>query len=405
MLTRKYFNSKDAIAIAVVIELLLGAVSPLGGQVLSGIDSLVQTSFKPLEGLRIGLITNHSGLARNGKSTIDLLHSAPNLELVRLFSPEHGIRGTSEGKIDNAVDNKTGLKIHSLYGASHKPAPASLRDIDALVFDIQDIGCRFYTYISTMGNCMEAAKAAKIKFFVLDRVNPIGGKLVEGPLLDGRRTFTGYHEIPVRHGMTTGELAQLFLQEKFRGLDLVVIPLSNWKRKHLFADTGLRWVNPSPNIRNLTAAILYPGVGLLEFTNLSVGRGTDRPFELVGAPYINPDEFTAELKRAHLRGIDFMPASFTPSVSKFNGQVCGGTRILLTNTRAHTVDLGITLALALRKLYPEEWDVANLDKLLVHPESAKAILAGNSLAEIRASWQDDLAEFSKRRAKALIYRH
>jgi len=389
---------------ALVIELLLCAFSPLSGQVLNGIDSLAQASFRPLENLRIGLITNHSGLARDGKRTIDLLHAAPNLKLVKLFSPEHGMRGTAEGKVVDGVDNQTGLKIHSLYGASRKPAPASLRDIDALVFDIQDIGCRFYTYISTMGNCMEAAGTAGIKFFVLDRVNPIGGGLVEGPLLEGARTFTGYHEIPVRHGMTTGELARLFQQERFSGLDLTVVPVRNWKRKQLFSGTGLRWVNPSPNIRNLTAAILYPGVGLLEFTNLSVGRGTDRPFELVGAPYINANALTAELKRAHLRGIDFMPASFTPSGSKFKGQACGGTRIRLINPHAHTVDLGITLALALRKLYPEKWNVANLDKLLVHPESAKAILAGSSLAEIRGSWQEGLAAFAKRRSRALIYR-
>ena len=401
--TGKLFNCKGAIKVSVLMGFIFCAASPLCGHVLNGIDTLEQASFKPLQGLKVGLITNHSGMARNGKSTIDLLHSAPNLKLVRLFSPEHGIRGTAEGKIDNAVDRKTGLKIHSLYGADRKPTAASLRDIDALVFDIQDIGCRFYTYISTMGNCMEAAKEAKIKFFVLDRVNPIGGLLVEGPLLDGRRTFTGYHEIPVRHGMTTGELAKLFLQERFRGLDLTVIPIRNWNRRQLFSNTGLRWVNPSPNIRNLKAAILYPGVGLLEFTNLSVGRGTERPFELVGAPYINPSDFTAELKRAKLPGIDFKPALFTPEGSKFKGQACGGVRIFLINPHVSTVDLGVTLALALRKLYPEKWDVSNLDKLLVHPASNKAILTGSSLAHIRASWHKDLSAFAKRRSRVLIY--
>ncbi len=388
---------------ALVVEFLLFTWTPLQGQVLNGIDSLVKSSFKPLEGLRVGLITNHSGLARNGKSTIDLLHAAPNLKLIKLFSPEHGIRGTAEGKIGDALDPKTGLKIHSLYGASRKPVPATLRDIDALVFDIQDIGCRFYTYISTMGNCMEAAMAAKVKFFVLDRVNPIGGKLFEGPLLDGKRTFTGYHEIPIRHGMTTGELARLFHQERFSHLDLTVVPVGNWHRGQIFSDTGLRWVNPSPNIRNLKAAILYPGVGLLEFTNLSVGRGTDRPFELVGAPYINAKELTAELNRARLAGVAFMPAAFTPNASKFKGQACGGTHIHLIDPHSRTVELGITLALALRKLYPKQWDVTNLDKLLAHPASAKAILSGGSLPKIRASWQDDLSAFARRRSRALIY--
>jgi uncharacterized protein YbbC (DUF1343 family) len=390
-------------SLALSMPLSLAAVPALKGDVLNGIDSLVQSSFKPLAGLKIGLITNHSGQARNGKTTIDLLHAAPNLKLVKLFSPEHGIRGTAEGNIGDAVDHKTGLKIHSLYGSTRKPSPDFFKDIDALVFDIQDIGCRFYTYISTMGNCMEAAEAAKCKFYVLDRVNPIGGKILEGPVLHGKQTFTGYHKIPVRHGMTTGEMARLFRQERFTGLDLIVIPIRNWKRQQLFDATGLRWINPSPNIRNLPAAILYPGVGLLEFTNLSVGRGTKRPFELVGAPYINSGDFTAELKRAPLPGIDFIPASFTPITSKFAGSRCGGVRILLTDRHARTVDLGIAMALALRKLYPEKWEVTNLDKLLVHPESAAAILAGHPLKEIRANWQADLAAFAKRRASVLIY--
>ncbi len=403
MFTGKLHKRAAGYCQALSLQLLLCVVPTLKGNVLNGIDSLVQSSFKPLAGLRIGLITNHSGQARNGKTTIDLLHAAPNLKLVRLFSPEHGIRGTAEGKIDDGIDRKTGLKIHSLYGATRKPSPGFLKDIDALVFDIQDIGCRFYTYISTMGNCMEAAQLAKCKFFVLDRVNPIGGIIVEGPLLDGKQTFTGYHKIPVRHGMTTGELARLFRQERFTDLDLVVIPIRNWKRQQLFGATGLRWTNPSPNIRNLPAAILYPGVGLLEFTNLSVGRGTKRPFELVGAPYINAGDFAAVLKQAHLPGIDFVPASFTPMASKFAGQRCGGVRILLTDHHARTVDLGITMALALRKLYREKWQVVHLDKLLVHPESANAILAGQPLKEIRAYWQADLAAFAKRRASVLIY--
>ena len=403
MFPGKLYKRNPIYCLAASIVLPLCAVPGLNGEVLNGIDSLVQSSFKPLEGLRVGLITNHSGQARNGKTTIDLLHAAPGLKLLKLFSPEHGIRGTAEGKIDDGIDRKTGLKIHSLYGASRKPAPEFLRDIDALVFDIQDIGCRFYTYISTMGNCMEAAQSAKCKFFVLDRVNPIGGKIIDGPVLRGKRTFTGYHKIPVRHAMTTGELAKLFRQERFTELDLTVIPIRNWKRQQLFDDTGFRWVNPSPNIRNLKAAILYPGVGLLEFTNLSVGRGTDHPFELVGAPYINAEDFTAELKQARLPGIDFLPATFTPMTSKFAGMHCAGIRILLTDRHAHTVDLGITMALVLRKLYPGKWDAANLDKLLVHPESAKAILAGHTLKQIRAGWQDDLAAFAKRRARALIY--
>jgi uncharacterized protein YbbC (DUF1343 family) len=404
VLPTRLFNCQKLLCLTIAMAGLLGPVKPLAGQVLNGIDSLVLSSFKPLAGLRVGLITNHSGLAQNGKSTIDLLHAAPGLNLVKLFSPEHGIRGIADGKIGDSVDSRTGLKVHSLYGASRKPDAASLRGLDALVFDIQDIGCRFYTYISTMGNCMEAARSSKLKFFVLDRVNPIGGNLVEGPILSGKRSFTGYHEIPVRHGMTVGELAKLFLLERFSGLDLTVVPVRNWKRDQLFSQTGLPWVNPSPNIRNLKAAIMYPGIGLLEFTNLSVGRGTASPFELVGAPYIKPGDFANELNRAHLPGVEFKPATFTPESSIFKGQACGGVRIILLDPNARTVDLGITLGVVLRKLYPGKWDAANLDKLLVHPPSAKAILAGISMPKIRATWQKDLAAFDQRRSRALIYK-
>ena len=404
VLPTRLFNCQKLLCLTIAMAGLLGPVKPLAGQVLNGIDSLVLSSFKPLAGLRVGLITNHSGLAQNGKSTIDLLHAAPGLSLVKLFSPEHGIRGIADGKIGDSVDSRTGLKVHSLYGASRKPDAASLRGLDALVFDIQDIGCRFYTYISTMGNCMEAARSSKLKFFVLDRVNPIGGNLVEGPILSGKRSFTGYHEIPVRHGMTVGELAKLFLLERFSGLDLTVVPVRNWKRDQLFSQTGLPWVNPSPNIRNLKAAIMYPGVGLLEFTNLSVGRGTASPFELVGAPYIKPGDFANELNRAHIPGVEFKPATFTPESSIFKGQACGGVRIILLDPNARTVDLGITLGVVLRKLYPGKWDAANLDKLLVHPPSAKAILAGISMPKIRATWQKDLAAFDQRRSRALIYK-
>ena len=388
----------------VVIVAFFCSLSYLPGQVLNGIDNLVLSSFKPLDGLRVGLITNHSGRDKNGKSTIDLLHAASALKLVRLFSPEHGIRGTADGKVGDSIDRKTGLKIHSLYGKARRPQPSLLQGIDALVFDIQDIGCRFYTYISTMGNCMEAARSAKLKFFVLDRINPIGGNLVEGPILSGNRSFTGYHEIPVRHGMTVGELAKLFVLDRFSGLDLTVVPLRNWKRDQMLADTGLPWVNPSPNIRNLNAAILYPGVGLLEFTNLSVGRGTATPFELVGAPYINSTRFSAALNQFNLPGVEFIPATFTPDTSLFQGSICSGVRIILRNQNANTVDLGVILGLTLRKLYPDKWNSTNLDKLLVHPPSAKAILTGKSLGEIKGLWLPDLAAFAEKRSRALIYK-
>jgi len=400
----KLFNQVRPCCLIVVIAAFFCSLSYLPGQVLNGIDNLVLSSFKPLEGLRVGLITNHSGRDKTGKSTIDLLHTSNALKLVKLFSPEHGIRGTADGKVGDSIDRKTGLKIHSLYGETRRPHSTLLQGIDALVFDIQDIGCRFYTYISTMGNCMEAARSAKLKFFVLDRVNPIGGILVEGPILSGNRSFTGYHDIPVRHGMTVGELAKLFVLERFSGLDLTVVPLRNWKRDQMLADTGLPWVNPSPNIRNLNAAILYPGVGLLEFTNLSVGRGTATPFELVGAPYINSTRFSAALNQFNLPGVEFIPATFTPDTSLFQGSICSGVRIVLRNQKANTVDLGVILGLTLHKLYPDKWISTNLDKLLVHPPSAKAILTGKSLSKIKGLWLPDLAAFAERRSRALIYK-
>jgi uncharacterized protein YbbC (DUF1343 family)/CubicO group peptidase (beta-lactamase class C family) len=373
------------------------------GEVKNGIDVLAGNGFKQLDGLRVGLITNHTGIARDRKTTIDLLHKAPNVTLVKLFSPEHGIRGTADEKVGDSVDRKTGLKIHSLYGESRKPSTESLKDIDALVFDIQDIGCRFYTYISTMGNCMEAAQAAGLKFVVLDRVNPIGGDIVEGPVLAGERSFVGFHEIPVRHGMTVGELATMFKAERFRDVDLTVVKIEGWKRSQQFGATGLPWVNPSPNIRNLTEAIVYPGVGLLEFTNLSVGRGTVMPFELVGAPYINAEKFAAELKAAQLPGLDFVPIHFTPKKSKFVGEKCGGVRILLKDRKAKTVDIGITMALALRKNHRADWQTANLNKLLVHPLTRDALIAGKGHLDIRKGWESGTRNFLKRRKALLLY--
>lgn len=403
VLPARFFSYARLCSPGVAVAALFFSLSYLPGQVLNGIDNLVLSSFKPLEGLRVGLITNHSGRDKNGESTIDLLHASNKLKLVKLFSPEHGIRGTADGKVGDSIDRKTGLKIHSLYGEIRKPKPTLLQGIDALVFDIQDIGCRFYTYISTMGNCMEAARSAKLKFVVLDRINPIGGTLVEGPILSGKRSFTGYHEIPVRHGMTVGELARLFVLERFSGLDLTVVPVRNWKRDQMLTGTGLPWVNPSPNIRNLNAAILYPGVGLLEFTNLSVGRGTATPFELVGAPYIDSTRFSLALNRFNLPDLEFIPATFTPNSSLFKGSICGGVRIVLRNQNANTVDLGIVIGLTLRKLYPDKWLPTNLDKLLVHPPTAKAILMEKSLGEIKSLWLSDLAAFTKRRSRALIY--
>jgi len=376
------------------------------GTVLNGIDVLAAQNFAPLKGLKVGLITNHTGISRNRKPTVDLMHAAKGFELVSLFSPEHGIRGMLEGNVKGGIDKKTKLPIHSLYAGKtkRKPTPEMLAGLDALVFDIQDIGTRFYTYLSTMGTCMEAAEEAGLKFFVLDRVNPIGGEIVDGPVRVGDGKFTSFHPIAVRHGMTAGEVARMFKNERCPKLDLTVVPVKNWKRDMLFDQTGLPWLSPSPNIRNLTGALLYPGLGILEFTNVSVGRGTKLPFELFGAPYIDPDEFAATVRAARVPGIDVVPVRFTPSSSKHANKSCGGLRLLVKNRRElRSVDLGIVLARALQHLYPDHWDSANINTLLRHPDTAAFIRQGPPLDIPRRSWSPAIEKFAKQRKKVLLY--
>jgi len=373
------------------------------GQVLNGIDVLAKQNFAPLKKLRIGLITNHTGADRERNPTIDLLKSAPDVQLKALFSPEHGIRGQLDEKVPDSVDQKTGLTVYSLYGARRTPAPEQLTDLDALVFDIQDIGCRFYTYIGTMGNCMEAASKAGLKFFVLDRVNPINGRTVEGPVHTGASSFTAFHSIPLRHGMTVGELARMFNAERGWKPDLTVIKLEGWNRAMWFDETGLPWINPSPNMRSVVEATLYPGVGLHE-SALSVGRGTGTPFEVVGAPYIDDRRFAAELNRAGLAGVRFVPIRFTPTASTFKDQPCGGASIVVTDRdELEPVDLGIAIALAAQKLYPTNYALEKVQSLLQHRATIDAIKAGKPLHQVSRAWDSDLTEFKRRRQKYLLY--
>jgi uncharacterized protein YbbC (DUF1343 family) len=359
-----------------------GLTRPIA-QVLNGIDVLKREGFARLKGRKVGLITNHTGHDRARNPTIDLLHQAPGVQLKALFSPEHGIRGAlDQAKIADTTDERTGLPVFSLYGERRAPLPEQLRDLDTLVFDIQDIGCRFYTYIATMGNCLEAAGKAKLKFFVLDRVNPINGTDIEGPVYAGEPKFIAYHRLPLRHGLTAGELA----------------------RRLWFDETGLPWTNPSPNMRRLPAAILYPGVGLLEQA-VSVGRGTDVPFEILGAPYVDDVAFAAELNRAGLAGVRFVPARFTPTASVFQGKECGGVSILLTDRdRLNTVDLGLALALTLQRMYPKDFALEKVQTLLQDRATLDGIKAGKSLADIKNSWAAGLADFKKRREAFLLYR-
>jgi uncharacterized protein YbbC (DUF1343 family)/CubicO group peptidase (beta-lactamase class C family) len=372
--------------------------------VLNGIDVLVKQHFAPLRKLRVGLVTNHTGQDRWRNPTIDLVRNAPEVELKALFSPEHGLRGELDENVDDGVDAQTGLPVYSLYGTRRVPAPEQLEGLDALVFDVQDVGCRFYTYIATMGNCLEAAAKAGLKFFVLDRVNPIGGVAVEGPVYQGEPQFVAWHAVPLRHGMTVGELAKMFNAERGFHTDLTVIPCESWNRGEWFDETALPWRNPSPNMRSLAAAALYPGLGLHE-SAISVGRGTDKPFEQLGAPYIDDVLLTSELNKARLAGVRFVPVRFTPTYSTFKGQECGGVAMIVTDRdRLQAVDLGIVIALTLRRLHPNDYALDKIAPLLRHPATLEAIKSGQTLATIKRSWEADLRSFRKRREAFLIYK-
>ena len=377
----------------------------MSAKVLTGIDVLERDGFKQLSGMRIGLVTNHTGRNREGRQTIDVLNKAPGVKLVALFSPEHGIRGQADDKISDSKDEATGLPIYSLYGESRRPKTEQLKDLDALVYDIQDVGVRFYTYISTLGYIMEEAAKAKLPVFVLDRPNPIGGLDVDGPTADGDKlSFTSYHTIPTRHGLTIGELGQLFNRQRNIGADLRVIKMEGWRRTMWFDETNLTWINPSPNMRSLTEATLYPGVGLLETTNVSVGRGTDTPFEIVGAPWIQGDKLADLLNQRAIPGVRFVPVRFTPNASVFKNQQCGGVNIIITDRgQFRPLLTGIEMALALRKLYPNDWTVDKYLRLLVNADTLERIKRGETAREIVNSWNNSLQEFRRARAEVLLY--
>jgi uncharacterized protein YbbC (DUF1343 family)/CubicO group peptidase (beta-lactamase class C family) len=373
-----------------------------GADAANGIDVLASHQYDALRGRRIGLITNNTGIDRSGNPTADLLRGAPGVELKAYFSPEHGFRGTVDADVDDSKDSVTGLPVYSLYGKTRKPLPQQFEGIDTLVFDIQDVGARFYTYISTMDLAMEAAAAANVRFVVLDRVNPIGGEAFEGPLLKGETDFIAAHPIPVRHGMTVGELAGMIRDERHLDLDLQVVKVARWKREQYQDEAGLPWINTSPNMRSLTAATLYPGVALVEYANISVGRGTATPFEHVGAPWIDGAKLAAAMPV--LPGVRFEPTSFTPVSDKFPGVACSGIRFIITDRKVlKPVLMGVALIKALHDLWPAELDLAKVDRLLRDPATIEAIRAGRTLSEIEGGWGGDTAGFAARRAKYLLY--
>lgn len=374
--------------------------------VLTGIDVLKRDGFQALAGQRVGLITNHTGIDADGIDTAVLLHQSGNVNLVAMFSPEHGLFGKlDEEGIGDSRDKQSGVKVYSLYGSTRTPTRKMLAGIDTLVFDIQDIGTRFYTYISTMGEAMKAADRYGVKFVVLDRPNPINGVSVSGPVLDkGKQSFVGFHQLPVRHGMTVGELAQLFKAELKLKLELEIIPMEGWHRAWFFDQTGLKWINPSPNMRNLNEAILYPGIGLLETTNLSVGRGTDTPFEWIGAPWIQADTLVLALNDLMLPGIQFNAVEFTPDASKFAGELCQGVGFTITNRdQFEAVRSGLEIALQLQQLFPNSWEIDKFDRLLGNQQVLNAVKQSRSYSDIEKLIEADLNTFKERRSNYLIY--
>lgn len=378
------------------------------GPVLNGIDILERDKFKHLEGLKLGLVTNHTGRNLAGKQTIDILKEAPNVKLTAMFAPEHGIRGELDTeKIDDSKDEKTGLPIYSLYkDGMRRPKPEQTATIDAFVYDIQDIGARFYTYTATLKNVMEEAAKAGKPVFVLDRPNPINGTMVEGSLADeDKLNFIAPHTVPVRYGMTIGEYAQLMNAERKIGADLRVIKMEGWSRSMWFDETGQTWVNPSPNMRSLTQATLYPGIGLLETTNLSVGRGTDTPFEVIGAPYIDGQKLAAYLNGRNIKGVRFIPIRYKPNASVFKDEQLGGVNIVITDRNAlNSYQMGIEIAAALRKLYPNDWQVDRYGRLLVNAEFLDMVKRGETPENIEKAVNPKVSEFMRRREPHVLYK-
>jgi uncharacterized protein YbbC (DUF1343 family) len=380
--------------------------SSRGGSVQTGLDVLAAQKFAPLRGKHVGLITNHTGLDAQGRSTIDLLSHATDVHLVALFSPEHGLAGRNDERVSSTKDAVTGLPIFSLYAATLRPTDEMLQGIDTLVFDVQDAGVRFYTYTSTMAYCMEEAAKHNIAFYVLDRPNPLGGEIVEGPVLDADKiSFTAYFALPVRYGLTIGELAQLFNAENHIACDLHVIAMKNWRRNYFYENTGARWIPPSPNLRTLKGAVLYPGLEILQNAGVSVGRGTETPFEELGAPWINGEDVAAALNARHLPGVRFSAQPFIPVVGLYTGQRCGGVAVRITDRPAvRAMRMGLEIATVLKKLYPANFDPAKLLLLTGNAETIRQLQDATPPDQIVASWSTDLSAFDTLRRKYFLYK-
>lgn len=392
-----------------------GAVNPLIGEIASlavsaaevqtGIDVLRAESFERLRGGRVGLVANASAKASDGTSTIDALRAANDVTLAAIFSPEHGVGGDREGAVGDG--SYAGVPVHSLYGERTTPSDASLAGIDTIVVDLQDVGVRFYTYASTMKRAMQVAAERRLRFVVLDRPDPIDGVDVQGPVLDGAdaKGFVNHHALPLRHGMTLGELAGLFAADA--GLDLrpEIVKMVGWRRKDAFASTGLAWSAPSPNLPSLRAVTLYPAIGLLESTNVSVGRGTDMPFEIIAAPWLDDKALLEKLAAQHIAGVEIEAVEVTPRSSVHAKKRCRGVRVRVTDvTRFEPIRTGLAIAAALREVHPSEWDFQAMNRMLKYEPAMEALRSGKGLADVEATWAADLAAFKVRREPFLLYR-
>jgi uncharacterized protein YbbC (DUF1343 family) len=389
-------------------------IAARNGHVLTGIDVLEQDNFASLkkdkEQMTIGLLTNNTGIDGQGRRTIDVLASAPGIKLAAIFAPEHGIFGAQDDlNVQNTTDSVTGVPVYSMYGgtdAKKRPPLDVLKTLDAVVFDIQDAGARFYTYPATLGYLLEAAAQTNTEVIVLDRPDPVNGSYVQGPMSQAELTnFNNYHPVPLRYGMTLGELAQLYNTERKIGARLRVIPMQGWLRGDWFDSTGIVWINTSPNLRSVNEAELYPGVAIIEGTNVSVGRGTDTPFEVMGAPWIDARVLSDYLNARLIPGVRFVPITFTPVSGPYANQLCKGVNIIVTDrTVLDAPEMGIELAAALKKLYSDNWKIERMLALLANRQVFDAVVNGEDPRSIAQGWQDDLEKFKELRQKYLIYK-
>ena len=400
--------------------IILGAIMFLMGcSARTGLDNALRENFSMFKGKAVGVVTNHTAVDRNGDHLVDLLHGAEDITVKAIFGPEHGFRGDEEGGIylEDNIDPKSGAPVYSLYGRNRKPTPEMLSGVDVLIFDIQDIGARFYTYITTMGNAMEAAAENALPIYILDRPNPIG-RLAEGPVREEEYHSTiGYYPIPIRHGMTVGELALMIKDQGWINaadeLELHVVKLSGWNPAKPYEKTGLKWIDPSPNMRNVNEALLYPGMCLFEATNFSDGRGTEKPFEWVGADYLEPEKVIAELEKRNIHGLSMKPVEYVPvdmpgyaMNPKYKGKTVHGLELTVTDpVHFRSVEFGVHLIRVLNDMYPDKFEMRapRMGRTWGNGNFYTMILEGKSANEIIAAYQEELKQFITLRGDYLLY--